>query len=390
MNSTGEIEDQGNKRPTAWWHRGAQFRADRYRLQITREGMLLYLLLFAIGFAAYNTGSNLLFLFMSIIVALSMTHTMLNYHIRRRHRIERRLPQTLFAGSPFQVLLRLTNRKRFFTSYSIILQDEDEWENKIGRAHFIEVKPGETREQSYEAVFARRGPVSFRRAWLICRYPFGFSMNSTGYDVLQTRLVYPKIIKVQEIPELRAGKFGDMERHSKGFGSGLYGLREYQFGESSRFIHWKTSARLNQLMIKEFEDEQKRRVSVVFENTGNPKEDYDELFELLVSQTASLANYFIRQGWQTELITLSDQVPFGQGNGQLKKILDLLALIGPVAMDSRDAQHQISRILPVDGSRVVWVNRKGSVKAQVLSGSDLRAMPGRRSELGETAVEVVA
>lgn len=340
-------------------------RISRYRLRIKREGLFLYLLLFAIGLAAYNTGNNLLFLFVAVMATLSVTHALLNYASRQDHSVERRLPRYLFAGQPFFVTLRLHNHKRRFHSFSILLRDEKDGGRETGRVHFVEVPPGQAAERRYEMTAVRRGLFHFDGVWLECRYPFGLTLNAMRYELPHACVVFPRLIPVRSFAELHAGQYGDLERHEKGFGFNLYGLREYQEGESSRQIHWRTSAKCDVLMVKEFEEEERRHITILFENTGNPAADYDETFEQAVSQSASLADHFIGQGWQVELLTLSGALPHGSGPGHLKKILHLLALIQPVPLDARQAHGRLVRQLHPDAGRVVWVHRRGNINPEV-------------------------
>ncbi len=340
-------------------------RISRHRLRINREGLFLYLLLFAIGLAAYNTGNNLLFLFVSVMATLSVTHALLNYASRQHHSVERRVPRNLFAGQPFSVTLRLANHKRLFSSFSILLRDEKAPGQEVGRAHFVEVPPGQSAEHHYEMTVVRRGVFRFDGLWLQCRYPFGLTLNAMRYELPHSCVVYPRLIPVRSFAELRAGRYGDVERHEKGFGFNLYGLREYQEGESSRQIHWRTSAKCDTLMVKEFEEEERRHVTLLFENTGDPATDYDETFEETVSQTASLADHFIRQGWQVELITLSSVLPHGSGPGHLRKMLHVLALIQPVAVDGHQAHGRLLAQIHPDAGRIIWIHRRGNINPEV-------------------------
>lgn len=342
-------------------------RISRYRLRINREGFFLYLLLFAIGLAAYNTGNNLLFLFVSVMATLSVTHALVNYATRQHHTVERRLPPTLFAGQPFPVTLRLSNRKRFFSSFSIILRDEKAGGGETGRAHFVVVPAKSSAERRYEMTAVRRGLFRFDGVWLDCRYPFGLTLNAMRYELPQQCVVFPRLIPVQSFTEQRAGRYGDLERHEKGVGSNLYGLREYQEGESSRHIHWRTSAKCDTLMVKEFEDEERRHVTLLFENTGDPAADYDETFEETVSQTASLADHFIARGWQVELITLSGTLPHGSGPGHLRNILYFLALIQPVALSAHETHERLLRHLNPDAGHIVWIHRRGNINPELYS-----------------------
>ena len=73
----------------------------------------------------------------------------------------------------------------------------------------------------------------------------------------------------------------------------FHGLRSYQSGDSPRLIHWRTSARRGELMIREFEDEPSDNLLLVVDPTLPAESDYcsvplREQFEAAVSLTASI------------------------------------------------------------------------------------------------------
>lgn len=348
-----------------------------FRLHINREGYFLYLILFAVGFAAYNTGNNLLFLFVSLMASLSITHALLNFVARQKNDLQRRLPPTLFAGEPFPVTLSITNRKRFFSTFSIILREESRDLQSFGRTHFLRIPPGETLEKRYEAVLPRRGVFHFEGIWLECRYPFGLTMNAIRYELPEQCVVFPRLQAIHDESILQTGRHGDIERHEKGFGFNLYGLREYREGESSRLIHWRTSAKLDQPMLKEFEDEMQRHLTILFESTGDPTLVYDEVFEQAVSQAASLAAYYTAANWQVELITLSGSIPHGTGNAHLRRILYHLALIQPATFSPAEAQRRLLGRIHSDAGRIIWVNRQGNLSPEVVEPDTIHT-PGAR------------
>jgi len=325
-----------------------------FRLRINREGLFLYLLLFAIGFAAYNTGNNLLFIFVSVMATLSVTHTLFNYVSREKNSVDRRLPSSIHAGQPFNVTLQLKNNKRFFSTFSAVLEEEHpELRTAGGGVHFVHVPAGKTLERRYETTLHRRGRYRFDGLWLYCRYPFGLTRHGILYPAEQEVIVYPRLVPVRTPPSMQPRSQGDRERPEKGFGFSLYGLREYQEGESSRFIHWKTSAKWDQLMVKEFEDEQRRHVILLFENRGNPNLLFDEPFEAHVSEAASLAAHFIRDGWQVELVTLSGSIPHGSGAAHLRRIFHHLALIKAAPVSADQAHRRLLEQLHPDAGHLV-------------------------------------
>src|SRR5205814_5196240 len=134
-------------------------------------------------------------------------------------------------------------------------------------------------------------------------------------------LVYPAVYSVQTLIDENLLTIGTArELNQRGEGSTLYNLRDYRPGDYARNIHWKTSARQARLFSKEYEREEEKRICLILDQelpadqeTGEPSSDLLEDFEDAVSLTASLAVYFINEGYWVELQTGTCTVPFVTG-----------------------------------------------------------------------------
>ncbi|MGH7254576.1 MAG: DUF58 domain-containing protein, partial [Nitrospirales bacterium] len=124
----------------------------------------------------------------------------------------------------------------------------------------------------------------------------------------------------------------------RGQGSALHSLREYQPGDDSRTIHWKTSARQGRLIIREMEAEDQRRVTLALPTRlpddiarEEQPEVIEQAFEQAVVLVASLAAYLARRGYTCRLLVGEDETAFGSGEAHLHDMLRLLALCQPVS-----------------------------------------------------------
>ena len=75
-----------------------------------------------LGFAAINTGNNLLYLLVSMLLGLIIVSGVLSEQSIRRVRVEPVLPDELFAGRVALVGARVANRKRWRNSYSLTIE----------------------------------------------------------------------------------------------------------------------------------------------------------------------------------------------------------------------------------------------------------------------------
>ena len=105
----------------------------------------------------------------------------------------------------------------------------------------------------------------------------------------------------------------------------FHALREYQQGDDTRYVHWRTSARTGQLMVRQFEETRRSQLTVMHhaERTAYAS---DEEFELAISITASIGAQVLRDG--TKLAVVSDSV--GLRTLALTPFLDDMCRIEPI------------------------------------------------------------
>jgi uncharacterized protein (DUF58 family) len=84
----------------------------------------------------------------------------------------------------------------------------------------------------------------------------------------------------------------------------FHALRPYVPGDDRRYVHWRTSARIGQLMVRQFEETRRSQVTIVLSTREDLYESEDE-FELAMSVTASIAAQVIRDGTQMNVVTES-------------------------------------------------------------------------------------
>lgn len=82
----------------------------------------------------------------------------------------------------------------------------------------------------------------------------------------------------------------------------FHALRAYAPGDDRRYVHWRTSARTGQLMVRQFEETRRSQLTIIHSTQGSYYADQDE-FELAVSVTASIAAQVIRDGTDMDVVT---------------------------------------------------------------------------------------
>lgn len=290
----------------------------------TREGWWLIGATLVVGLAATNTGNNLLYLILAMMLSFTAISGVLSEQALRRVRLRREMPDRIFAGTPATFSVRVTNGKRRLPSYALFVAEPDPGGRPTPTQFFLKLSPQAREGWTYSLTFPRRGRQYLPGLRLFTRFPFGLFTKSSRPIQSQPVLVYPAVrpLAGHEVPA--ALEAGWRERHRPGRGAGLFNLRQYRPGDDPRLLHWKTSARTGDLMLREREAEERPQVRLILEDP--PPEAAAETVERDLSYAASVAAHAIRRGAAVELVTGDGVLPFGTGEAHLDRLLERLAV----------------------------------------------------------------
>lgn len=221
----------------------------------TATGYFLIVVAVAVCIAAYNTGSNILFISLSLILAallLSGALSWINF---------RSLRWRLHADPPFRadekaaVLVEVLNGKKLLPTYSISFRIRARPSGKRGRL-FLErrLDPGCPEKMPWTFVPLKRGIERITLSGAVSEFPFGFLRKASGRILSLNVVVWPARI-AYETQEPRVSREYSIHGNSAwrlGQGEDLVNLRDYQQGDSQRLIHWKASAKVRRLQVRQF------------------------------------------------------------------------------------------------------------------------------------------
>jgi uncharacterized protein (DUF58 family) len=263
-------------------------------------------------------------LILAMMLSAMAISGVLSEHTMRRLRLRRELPRRLFAGTPEMFGVHLANRKRRLPSYALHVTEPDPSGGPAATRFFLRIAPREEERWLYALSFPRRGRHELPGLRLSTRFPFGLFAKISRPILADPVLVYPAVrpLAAKEIPA--ALDAGWRERHRRGGGTGLYNLRPYRPGDDMRLVHWKTSARLGDLILKELEEEDRLRIRLAIEDPAPGT--LPEKIEADLSYLASLGAFAIRCGAMVELVTAEGSSGFGVGDAHLDRMLEWLAL----------------------------------------------------------------
>lgn len=297
------------------------------KLKLTREGKYVLLITFGVGFGAINSGNNLLYLTLGLLLSLIIISGILSEIALRDVDVERVFPREIHAQQGTLVAVTVRNRKRYFSSFSIEVEEMFTREIPCSPCYLLHLGPKEERTTYYTVKFPHRGHYASEGFRISTRFPFSFFKKSRNIYENREFVVFPELLPVKRpVIPLASQSLGRNERQRPGPGDEYYGLREFRQGDEPNRIHWKISARRGRRMVREFQRDTSNEVVLVLRNF------YDEFaafsladLEQAISITASLARKLMNQGFRVGLRTLDLSLNPDAGRRQLLAIYRHLA-----------------------------------------------------------------
>lgn len=308
-------------RVRAWVRRLAHHRSTR----ITSDGFRFLLFTLAVGVAAINTGNNLFYLLLAMMLSVILLSGVLAEQSLRRLEFHRHLPDLLFVKESATATIVLKNGKTQLPSYSLRLLDVMDGRDIDRGLSVHQLLPGASRLLSYPIVAEKRGHFRVDGIRVVTSFPFGLFTKKAYYPIEGSTVVSPSIIPLGDslIPDLHAAGH-ERQLQRRGHGSDLYNLRLYQSGDDSRNIHWITTARTSKLIVRETAAEDQRRATVYLATRAPATQD--ALFEQAVTFTASLVAHLAARGYHITLVVGTDRSSSSVGHEHIIHCLHTLAL----------------------------------------------------------------
>lgn len=303
-------------------------------LTVTPVGKRFLALLILIGIAAINTGNNLLYLIVAILLSIIIISGFLSEATLRAVEIKRSLPKTIYKNTKTYITLTAENKKKFIPSYSFTLLEHNIHNSTASKAYFIKLNGKNMKSKRVAYEFNKRGINKLYAIKMTTKFPFGLISKTKLAICEEDVLVLPKIHSINGKEDLKKDFGSFTPSRQKGHGTEIHGLRDYIPGEDVKRIHWKMSAKKLKLIYMERLAEDTNSVTIYFDNyrsSENPNEEEIELFENAVDEVSSLCVHFINRGFKVTLQTLDAPAVTGDSNEGLLQILKNLALLDPVA-----------------------------------------------------------
>jgi len=349
-------------------HAWRRLRAWR-RMYFTGGGLAFSLGTVLVGFAAMNTGNNLLYLLFGSMIGFIMVSSWLSEQAIRDLRIERRFSRAVTVGHDFRLTYEVTNRKRLLPSLAVEIVEE----GLPDRAFVAHVPPGASVVARSVNSFVRRGIYPLGTVTLSTAFPFGLFRKERDLEIPGEVVVWPRSDRSVREPRVGGGRLrraGLSARGTAGSRGEYRSLRDYRPGDDPKDIHWRSTARLRQPVIREYERDGAETRWICLDTRGEPT----DAAEVAVEVAASLAAGAVAGHHPFALVAGDAVLEPGEGSAHLERALDLLARVD----FSLDEPHPVP---PVASQRCVLVG----VRAREGFADVFAVGPDARTETGAAA-----
>lgn len=234
----------------------------RYRsIVIKRSGKVFIVITIGVGVAALNSGNNLLYLLLSLLLSTIIVSGILSEQSVRGITVKRDMPNYSYRNKNSLFSYTIINKKRW-ASFLLSVVDICDGRECDTNIFLIKSDPMDKRHITYNILFTKRGLLKFEGSKISTSFPFGFIIKNITFMKEEEHIVYPEIRDVSEIIPSGIGKNNKDLSGKRGDGIDLYGLREFIEGDRLKFIHWKSFAKSRRLFVKEFEEEKEQKIEI--------------------------------------------------------------------------------------------------------------------------------
>lgn len=317
-------------------------RLGHHQMGIPLEGWIYLGIMFVLFTGAMLTNQNTLMLVFAFMAGPFVINGWMTFGMLQSARVHRDTPRRAMVGELFSVDLTLENQRHVLSLWMISIHDQirhlhDQLEATV---LFSRVSPKTSLVGQYELSLSHRGRYQLGPMRLSSRFPLGLIERSRTYKTMDEVLVYPRIGKI--LPNWRQKVDGgaeqvDQQIHRRGvYHDDFHRLREFRSGDNPRDIHWRSTARRGELILREYYQNRDHVLAIVLDlhRASSSRYVYEDVIEFALSFVVSL---LVERGRECHdgILTMTaageDVLRWeGQGNsGSLEQLFDGLSVFQP-------------------------------------------------------------
>ncbi|USD25503.1 DUF58 domain-containing protein [Flagellimonas marinaquae] len=278
-----------------------------------------------------------------LLMTLFFLDLYLMYATKNGIRAQRNLPQKLSNSDQNKLAVQLTSMFPFKAFVSIIDELPVQFQ-KRDFEHKTELIKGEPHLFEYLLRPVERGEYVFGNLIVFASSPLRIIKRKFVFQKDQMVPVYPSIIQMQQYDFLatsnRLTEFGLKKIRRIGHTQEFEQIKEYIKGDDVRTINWKATAKKNQLMVNQYQDERSQPIYSIIDTGRVMKMPFNglSLLDYAINSSLAFSNVALKRNDKTGLLTFSKKietfVPAVQKLTHLNTIMESLYNISTDFSDS--------------------------------------------------------
>ncbi|MBT7916060.1 MAG: DUF58 domain-containing protein [Planctomycetaceae bacterium] len=278
---------------------------------ITTQGWYyLFVVLFIVG-GAIMREVNMLVILSGMLFGPLLLHWRLTISSLENLSFRRKFNNPTMAGVETRMEILLENHHRRWGVWFVQLHDRIRKVNQDSPADASEIQLAvpyifgrSVARIPFTWDIAQRGIYEMGPLYIESRFPFGLIRARRTLRERESIIVCPQLGKLtpqwrRVIESDHHGLSGSFSRQGRSEGD-YYAMRQWRSGDSTRWIHWRTTARLGELMVRQYEQQRDRAVGIVLDLSefsaeaknadSNKKNHHAVVMEIAVSMVATIVN----------------------------------------------------------------------------------------------------
>ncbi len=293
-------------------------------------GVLIAAFIVCFIFEAWIIIPKILF---AIAFAVAMTDLLLLYRTRKGINGHRFAPEKLSNGDENEIRLYLENFYPFTATINII--DEVPHQFQVRDIDFkVTLEAGKSKTYRYTLRPVKRGEYHFGAMNVFVTSPIGFFSRRFIFSGDKMVPVYPSFIQMRKFELLAISnqltEVGVKRIRKIGQNTEFELIKDYVAGDDFRVINWKASARKNQLMVNQYQDERSQQVYSLIDKGRVMQMPFNglSLLDYAINASLVISNIAMKKSDKAGIITFQDKIgtvlPASRSNNQMHQILEVL------------------------------------------------------------------
>lgn len=374
-------------------------------LDLSKRSIGILLLLLVVAFYAFGTGFEFFYRFLYVLLALLAAGLIWAWVGLRGLEIQLTRSGTRGrVGEYLEGRIQVINRTRMPKSWLEVVEVSDLPGHIPGRA--VAMVRDQTRAWRTQTYLSRRGLYHIGQVEVTSQDPFGLFRFRRSFLKSKPLIVLPATEPLPDLDQRLASLPSDSRttRHWDQITTDVASVRHYSHGDSFRRIHWPYTARMNSLMVKEFDTGLSAEAWVLLDlqegmQVKAEAEAETNAKELAITIAASLVQRLAGQGMAVGLAAQGNQRLIFRPNSSpehLGRLMEALAVVqssgkAPLEQFIYELRSNMSRFNTVTvvtaSPRIEWVAPLSGMRRQGVNVAAVLVDP--QGFGASTGVEVV-